>query len=214
MLPSTWLDAEVLAQVGRAAEPFAKASCVSDPKRLLDWQILRAVLGTIPANETLVVSRGELLPLPVPRTLFALRAYLQNDIGLCLRRTERHAPSLATVAETFRGVGVPHVQLFVTPSSSHGLRWHFDDEHVMIVQIEGQKDYLFRANTVADVRADASVFSRFADETSPLMMATLVPGDVLYIPSRWWHMAECAHQSLSVSVGIMPASVSAAAVAP
>jgi ribosomal protein L16 Arg81 hydroxylase len=36
------------------------------------------------------------------------------------------------------------------------------------------------------------------------MTATLVAGDFLYIPSRWWHMALCKEDALSISVGLMP----------
>lgn len=70
------------------------------------------------------------------------------------------------------------------------------------MQTHGQKDYYFRENTVAREPPSTVAFQRLGRETSPLMMATLLPGDLLSIPSRWWHMAHCIETSLSVSVGI------------
>lgn len=65
------------------------------------------------------------------------------------------------------------------------------------------KDYDVRANTVAAGQpAHPDVFARFAAETSALCTATLVPGDFLYLPSRWWHMALCREDALSISVGV------------
>jgi ribosomal protein L16 Arg81 hydroxylase len=32
--------------------------------------------------------------------------------------------------------------------------------------------------------------------------ARLFAGDWLYIPSRWWHMAKCIEDSLSISLGL------------
>jgi ribosomal protein L16 Arg81 hydroxylase len=46
------------------------------------------------------------------------------------------------------------------------------------------------------------MFARFAAETSALCTATLVPGDFLYLPARWWHMAVCRENALSISVGV------------
>lgn len=49
----------------------------------------------------------------------------------------------------------------------------------------------------------AAMFTRFADEHSPLCTATRVAGDFLYVPARWWHMAVCREDAVSISVGVM-----------
>lgn len=168
---------------------------------VLDWGILDRVLHT--ADDVLVVSRGQLLPVPPPRSIAELRGYLAAGIGLCVRRAERHDAGLAGVAAAFRELGRAQVQLFVTPGGTHGFGWHDDDEDVFIAQTAGIKDYYFRANTVAAGQpAHPDVFARFAAETSALCTATLVPGDFLYLPSRWWHMALCREDALSISVGV------------
>jgi 50S ribosomal protein L16 3-hydroxylase len=99
--------------------------------------------------------------------------------------------------------GSAHVQLFVTPGRTHGFGWHYDDEDVFILQTVGVKDYYFRANTVAaEVAAHPDAFARFDVETSPLCTARLLAGDFLYLPARWWHMATCERDALSISVGV------------
>lgn len=41
-------------------------------------------------------------------------------------------------------------------------------------------------------------------ETSPIATARLLPGDWLYVPARWWHVATYLEDSLSSSVGVLP----------
>jgi ribosomal protein L16 Arg81 hydroxylase len=38
-----------------------------------------------------------------------------------------------------------------------------------------------------------------------LHTSRLLPGDWLHVPARWWHMAKCLEDSLSISVGVRPA---------
>jgi hypothetical protein len=180
--------------------PAAQPGTALAARSLLDWRVLDRVLRASP--DALVVSGGALLAMPPPRTLPDLTPYFAAGVGLCIRHAERHAPGLAGVAKAFEPLGVAHVQLFVTPAGTHGFGWHYDDEDVFIAQTAGTKDYYFRANTVADRPANPAMFSRFHAETSPMCTATLVAGDFLYLPSRWWHMAICHQDALSISVGV------------
>jgi len=45
---------------------------------------------------------------------------------------------------------------------------------------------------------DLDRYPRFRD--APLMIATLQPGDLLYIPSMWWHQAHSFETSISVNL--------------
>jgi ribosomal protein L16 Arg81 hydroxylase len=170
---------------------------------LLDWELLSAVLVADVPPDVMVVAKGKLLPFPAPRSLDELRAYLRMGIGLCVRHTERCHRAFRGIADAFADLGDAQVQLFVTPGGTHGFGWHYDDEDVFIAQTEGIKDYYFRANTVAaDQCAHAAAFHQVGDESSTLCTATLVAGDFLYLPARWWHMAVCQQTSLSISVGV------------
>jgi 50S ribosomal protein L16 3-hydroxylase len=174
----------------------------------LDWDVLAHVLGQNEAKpDVIVCARGHMLAYPAPRDLDAMRAYLRMGIGLCLRHTQDCHPMLTAIAESFRArfAGRVQVQLFVTPSGTHGFGWHYDAEHVFISQSVGVKDYFFRENTTEkDSPFPPHDFSGFRRETSQMQTATLVPGDFLYIPARWWHMAVAREDSLSISVGVMP----------
>lgn len=195
-------------------EPIAQPGTTHAAVPLLDWDVLDRVLASeAPRPDVLVVAGGKLLPWPAPRCATEARAYMRMGVGLAMRHTQHCHPNLRAVADAFEtDVGEAQVQVFVTPASTHGFSWHYDDEDVFIAQTAGTKDYYFRANTVAaDCLADASVFGRFHEETSPLCTATLVPGDFLYIPARWWHMAVCREDSLSISVGVFPRTASRAA---
>lgn len=187
--------------LGRAA--FAAPATVSVHPSLLDWELLATVLVADVAPDVLVVAKGQLLPLPPPRSLDELRAYLRMGIGLCLRHTERCHLAFRRLADAFADLGDAQVQLFVTPGGTHGFGWHYDDEDVFIAQTAGIKDYYFRANTVAAGQtARRADFHRITEESSTLCTATLVAGDFLYLPTRWWHMAVCQQTSLSISVGV------------
>jgi len=174
---------------------------------VLDWTTLGEVLGSDTPADTIVCARGEALALPPPRDLMMLRGYMRMGIGLCLRHAQRSHPRLAVLAQAFEHdlPGSVQVQIFVTPRDTHGFGWHYDLEDVFIAQTAGVKDYYFRANTIElDTPFPPRDFSAYKAETAPLQTATLVPGDFLYIPSRWWHMALCREDSLSISVGVMP----------
>jgi hypothetical protein len=181
--------------------PTAQAATASAARAVFDWDVLDHVLRDAP--DSLVVSRGQLLPLPPPHDVGELRDYLTAGVGLCIRHGERHDAGLARVAAAFGDLGTAHVQLFVTPGGTHGFGWHYDDEDVFVAQTAGVKDYYFRANTVAGAEpACPAMFARFFAERSALCTATLVPGDFLYLPARWWHMARCREDALSISVGV------------
>jgi ribosomal protein L16 Arg81 hydroxylase len=174
---------------------------------VLDWDTLDEVLRAEPAPDVIVCAKGTALPFPAPRDLDALRAYMRMGIGVCLRHTQHSHPRLGTLAEAFERAlpGTVQVQIFVTPGRTHGFGWHYDAEDVFIAHTLGCKDYYFRPNTVsADAPFPPKDFTGYHAETSSIQTATLVAGDFLYIPSKWWHMAICRETSLSISVGVMP----------
>lgn len=190
-------------------QPLAMPGTAKAAVPLFDWNVLDGILGRCPPADVLVVARGEVLNIPPPRSLAETRALMARGIGLVIKRGERHDPGLAGFVESLVQdlPGRVHVQLFVTPAGTHGFGWHYDHEDVFIAQTAGVKDYYFRDNTVdrdtpVDVQPD---FTQFTRERSLLATARLIPGDFLYLPSRWWHMAKCLDDSLSISAGMFPA---------
>jgi ribosomal protein L16 Arg81 hydroxylase len=131
---------------------------------------------------------------------------MRRGVGLVIRRAEQHDVGLARLATSFAEdiPGEMHIQLFVTPAGTHSFGWHYDFEDVFIVQTTGVKEYFLRDNTVERQRARGTCpdFERFRHEVTPLAAVQLLRGDWLYIPARWWHVAKCIKDSLSISVGV------------
>jgi hypothetical protein len=204
---TSWLGPTTLEEFRRttlARTPIARPATVAEPSALLDWDVVDHVLRAEPGPDVLVVARGHRLPLPAPRSVAELRNYMTTGIGVCVRDAERCHPQLAVLAAEFTAtVGRARIQLFITPRGTHGFGWHYDDEDVFIAQTAGVKEYWFRANTVAQQRAHPDAFARYHDESSAMCAAELIAGDFLYLPSRWWHMAVCREDALSISVGVI-----------
>jgi 50S ribosomal protein L16 3-hydroxylase len=202
-LASTPIDAFTREYLGR--QPYASPSTAAGAVSIFDWATLDSVLCRASAGDILVVTRGKLVNAPTPRTLADTRALLKQGIGLVIRHAESYDTALAALGHDLaRAIpGEAHIQLFVTPGGTHGFGWHYDTEEVFIVQTDGAKDYFFRSNTIEPNLAESrSDFSRFSEETSAIGTARLIRGDWLYIPARWWHVAKCLEDSLSISIGI------------
>jgi len=181
--------------------PLVHASRPPGARSLLDWDDLGLLLANEP--EALVLARGQLIRMPAPRSLVQLRWHLAAGVGLCVRHAEQHCAKLADLAASFGELGPAHIQVFVTPGGSYRMGWHYDDEDTFIAQCAGTELYAYRANTVtADQPARPEIFHRLSDEVSPLIIATLSEGDSLYIPARWWRMANCRADALSLAVGV------------
>ena len=193
------------------ARAWARPGVALDAVQSCGWDSLGRLLRAEPHPDILVVAGGKLMPDPAPRSLSELELLMRRGIGLCVRRSERHETTLSafTSSVAARLGRYVHLQVFATPGRSHGFSWHYDPEDVLIIQTAGVKDYYFRENTVDRRVPDAAHadFSRFRLEKSPLQTARLIAGDCLYIPARWWHMAHCVEDSLSMSLGLWESSL-------
>lgn len=206
---AAWLRPTSLDQFKREnlhRRPYARPSAAQGAVPLFTWSVLDRLLAIDCKPDVLIIRRNQLLDLTRPHNLIELRAVMSEGIGLVIRRAEKYDADLAGLAHGFSRElpSEVHIQLFVTPGRTYGFGWHYDEEDVFIVQTAGAKDYFFRENTVVPPHAqcDAQAFALFANETSPLASTHLIAGDWLYIPSRWWHVAKCVEDSLSISMGV------------
>lgn len=199
------LDGFLQTHLGSA--PYARPGAARGAVSLFDWPVLDAVLGSLPAPDVLVARGGRLARVSEPKRVSEVRALMKRGLGVVVRKAERHDAGLAELARTFADdlPGQVQVQLYTTPAQTQTFGWHYDDEHVFIVQTRGTKDYYFRENTVTTGSvAGKPDFSAIRRETSPLLSARLIPGDWLYIPARWWHLVRSIEDALSISIGVMP----------
>jgi len=188
--------------------PLARPDLARSIAEAFTWRTLNQILGAEPAPDLLCVARGKTVDVPLPQSLHEAAALFERGTGFVIRRSETRSPLLAALAAAFVQdfPGELNIQIFATPGGTHGFGWHYDFEDVFIVQTAGMKDYYFRRNTVdpACPRDGRPDFSKVSGETSPIATARLLPGDWLYLPARWWHVALCRETSLSLSLGIFP----------
>jgi ribosomal protein L16 Arg81 hydroxylase len=189
-------------------QPYARPGSARRAVPIFGWDTLERVLADQPPPDVLVVTRGKVMDLPAPHTIGEAYTLLHRGIGLVIRRAERHDAGLAALAVSFAHdlPGEVNVQLFVTPAGTHSFGWHYDFEDVFIAQTTGVKEYFMRDNTVDRQRERGTCpdFEQFRNEVAPLAAVRLLPGDWVYIPARWWHVAKCIEESLSISVGVFP----------
>jgi 50S ribosomal protein L16 3-hydroxylase len=205
----TWLapltlEDFLLTHLGRAA--YARPGAAESTAAWFDWNELDCILA-LPTLEILIAAAGQLVQAPVPRTLAQARELLRQRYGIVIRKAEQHVPHAARLARVFAEdlPGEVQVQLYVTPRGTRTFGWRFDAEDVFIAQTAGITDYYFRANTVSrNVPGQRPDFGLVRTEKSQLMMTRLIPGDWLYIPACWWHLAGSVEDALSISVGILP----------
>jgi 50S ribosomal protein L16 3-hydroxylase len=205
---SRWLEPVTLPEFRSRflqRQPYARPGSARCAVPRFGWETLDRLLASRSAD-VLVVAKAQLFEAPRPQALADLRSFMQNGVGIIMRRAEREDVALAEIARAFTEDlgGEAHIQLFVTPGGTYGFGWHYDREDVFIAQTHGIKDYFFRANTVTrDLLLDKMDFERFREEVSPLNTTRLISGDWLYIPAGWWHMAKCVEDSLSISIGVL-----------
>ena len=96
------------------------------------------------------------------------------------------------------------VNLYLTKSNSQGLEYHYDDQDVFILQLQGEKIWrIYEAN--ANLPLDDAPYQPVDCSDSTYQEYLLQPGDVLYIPRGFIHEARAMngtslHLTLSVCV--------------
>jgi hypothetical protein len=205
-----WLAPDDLAWFKRAhfqSAPFARPGTAKSAIAVLDWTTVDRVLRSDEPPDLMTVRAGQLLDVPVPRSLDDARALMRAGISVVVRAAERHDIGLRRTADGFEAAlsGEVHVQVYATPGGTNSYGWHYDFEDVFIAQTVGVKDYYFRQNTIArdTVLGEHLDFTCVRQEKSPIYHSRLIAGDWLYIPSTWWHLVRCAEDALSLSVGVM-----------
>jgi ribosomal protein L16 Arg81 hydroxylase len=187
--------------------PHAEPNTAREAIPFLNWETVARLLAVCTPDDVLIAKTGKLLEVPAPRTGEEVRAMLDEGISLVLRKTEDYDPGIRLVADAFTqlfDVDVT-IHVFATPGGTHGFSWHYDAEEVFIAQTAGVKEFYLRQNTVnPSPRIDALPRDmQFEKETTPMIASTLVPGDWLYIPSGWWHVAKAIEDSLHLSIGVL-----------
>jgi len=202
--PRTW--------VGPSGMKFVKLMRLGD---FIDY--LDAPDGLAPGlwvdRETLHPSRGPAdaseYPLYLAWNVFARHPELLDDVELSPKFVEDLLPLLP---EAFRKILDGATKYFIAgvmigPKNSQiGLHYDFLESHAYLAQIVGRKRcVLFSpADSAAlyggKVNVDAPDFEKFPLlQNATAYECTLEPGELLFIPYRWWHHAVCLEKSITVN---------------
>jgi ribosomal protein L16 Arg81 hydroxylase len=140
-------------------------------------------------------------PLVDPGRLVAL---LADGATLILQGVEDLAPKVRALQEAFRDalLARTHVNLYASWRSEKGFDLHWDAHEVMVLQLQGRKQWQIFAPT-QDCPLDTGVPPR--PTGAPAWDGMLNAGDVLYLPRGWWHVAYPVNEpSLHLTFGIAP----------
>lgn len=181
-------------RVARQAIPF------------LTWDTVVRVLSSSPAD-VIVARGGSLQKVERPGSESAFKELFGSGSSIVIRQAEAFDPAIRLVAASFSSTfdAPVNIHIFATPGGESGFGWHYDCEDVYLVQTAGTKEFFLRRNTVnPNPHIDRMPRDmEYQRETSEVMSCTLIPGDWLYIPSGWWHMARAHEDSLSMSIGVL-----------
>ncbi|HIK16564.1 MAG TPA: cupin-like domain-containing protein [Leptolyngbyaceae cyanobacterium M33_DOE_097] len=130
---------------------------------------------------------------------------LRQGATLVINSVRERVPSLAKVAAELR-YELGHrtqINLYCSPANQQGFECHYDTHEVLILQIDGQKEWCVFDQTVPFPVAETRSPDDLPPDTAPYLTCILKPGDVLYIPRGHWHYAvSCDRPSLHLTIGI------------
>jgi len=133
-----------------------------------------------------------------------LVALLADGATLILYSVEDLVPAVRSLSESFRDVlqARNHVNLYASWRSENGFDLHWDTHEVMVLQLNGRKQWQIFAPT-QEAPLDVGVPPR--PSGPPTWSGMLNAGDVLYLPRGWWHVANAVNEpSLHLTFGIAP----------
>ncbi|MGI0488179.1 JmjC domain-containing protein [Pantanalinema rosaneae CENA516] len=132
------------------------------------------------------------------------RDCLQQGATLIINSVDELVPSVSELAKAvYHELGYSgQVNLYASPAQQQGFDTHFDTHDVLILQIEGDKEWVVFRDTIPDPLVYNSSEHLPPDEP-PYLQCRLQPGDVLYIPRGHWHYAIAGQlPSLHLTLGI------------
>lgn len=188
-----------------------KAIALTSPSKdrfssLFNWQKLNHLLNfhKLEYPEDIRFAKdGETLPYQPPQQWLS---QLQSGSTLIFNHIHKLEPDLAQLAANLTyELGHPvQINSYCTPSQNQGFDCHYDTHDVLIVQIDGEKEWFVLEETIPNPTSDTRQKDELPPETQPYLKTTIKAGDVLYIPRGHWHYAVSKgdRPSLHLTIGI------------
>lgn len=139
------------------------------------------------------------------RDLRDWRDRLNQGATLIINSLDRHCPEVAEAIALVRDeLGYrTQVNLYCSPPRQQGFNCHYDTHEVLVLQIEGEKQWFVYSETIPYPLSESRSRDRLPPESPPYLECTLKAGDLLYIPRGHWHYALAGDRaSLHLTVGI------------
>jgi len=159
-------------------------------QQLFTWQHLNHLLNyhQIPYPDLRFARDGESLPAAKTDRWLEL---LQQGATLIINSVHSRIPELEKlVADVRQETGYrSQINLYCSPSSEKGFNCHYDTHEVLILQIDGEKEWLVFPETIASPISTMRSAEQIPPDVPPYLQCILKPGDVLYIPRGHWHYA-------------------------
>ncbi len=116
---------------------------------------------------------------------------MQQGATLIINSLHTRIPELRElVAKISQETGYrSQINLYCSPRCEKGFNCHYDTHEVLILQIEGEKEWLIFPETIAAPVSSMRSSEQIPPDVPPYLQCILKPGDVLYIPRGHWHYA-------------------------
>jgi lysine-specific demethylase/histidyl-hydroxylase NO66 len=130
----------------------------------------------------------------------------EDGATLILRGLERYHPAIGAFCAALAGdLGHPvRANSYVTPANAQGHGIHFDLHDVFVLQCSGRKHWKVYDRHVADpLPGHVEPYVRSEDLGATVVDEVLGPGDTLYIPRGWPHVASTTGDaSIHLTLGV------------
>ncbi|WP_030372865.1 JmjC domain-containing protein [Streptomyces rimosus] len=134
-----------------------------------------------------VTLRGQTIPMADMRRL---RSLLQGGATMILDQANVFDPTMEVACRAMQWWSREHVQVnvYLTTNDAAGFDLHWDDHDVLIVQLDGEKQWEVRGTSRSvPMFRDAERNNTPSEEI--VWAGTMKTGDVMHIPRGYWHKA-------------------------
>ncbi|WP_421119878.1 JmjC domain-containing protein [Aquihabitans daechungensis] len=135
----------------------------------------------------------------------SVRSAMAEGATLAIDRFQTYHSEVARLCNSLAlSLGVPtQCNVYCTPSGGGGFAWHADSHNVLILQVEGSKDWSTATRLPAERLPTPSCCAE-VEEVCGVEEVTLSPGDLLYLPRGVPHRAVAGSDAPSthLTVGI------------